>query len=385
MKFSALCLALVVTSAAAFSPAPVRSKTSLTTNAKSSSSSSSSTRLFISSWGKSGPTELNSSQAPQSPVENIQAYIPSPTSVEARKNLGGSVLVSGWTDSTLFDMLNNEDSAFEFDKIVAFSADSAKAKKQLLSRSARYTGLLNKLDYTQAATETSAFPTVEQLQGVSSWVAVVDDMAQVQEIASLCQAAESVENVSILVVNAAEAPSSAYDAALEQLKVSNTQYSIIAVGALHEDHEEGKIPCKYSDFDAEALPSKSIFSTHEALRMVTECLQLEAAVDKAYAMTELTDEDATSTPDYKLIKGLREAGYNRPQEIDHMVRLGTAEYEKALENFKELNPGDGVTTTQAWWEDENFQKSVKESSLRKEELMDSNKEREERLTLEAEK
>lgn len=54
--------------------------------------------------------------------------------------------------------------------------------------------------------------------------------------------------------------------------------------------------------------------------MITECLQLEVGVDKALSFAEVYDVNATET---KLIKGLREAGYARPQEIDHMLRDGT--------------------------------------------------------------
>jgi len=67
-----------------------------------------------------------------------------------------------------------------------------------------------------------------------------------------------------------------------------------------------------------------------------------------------------------LIKGLREAGYARPQEIDHMLRDGPANYQSAVDDFNEKNPNykDGYYTTDAWWEDEKFQASVKKSSLR---------------------
>jgi hypothetical protein len=46
-------------------------------------------------------------------------------------------------------------------------------------------------------------------------------------------------------------------------------------------------------------------------------------------------------------------------------------YQVAIDEFREKNPNykDGYYTTEAWWEDEQFQKSVKKSSLRaKEEL-----------------
>ena len=367
MKFSSVCLLAVLASpVCAF--APVSSK-------PSQLSSSSSSTLFISSWGKgSGASEFNANDVPQSPEENIQAYLAKPEPVEARANLSGNVLVSGWKDATLFNFLNSEDSAFEFDKIVAFSQDIVKAKKSLLSREARYTGLLDKLDYLEDE-GASALPTVEQLEGMTSWVAVVEEASKIEEIAALCKAADSVKNLSILLIDAIDLSSDTSEAVLEGLGACDTDYSLVSVGTLHEDHEEGKVPCKYEEFGG-SLAAGSVFSTNEAMRMVTECLQLESAVGKAYTLSEIEDSDSL---DFKLVKGLREAGYARPQEVDHMIRFGTSAYQEAIEAYKEKNPGDGVTTTHAWWEDENFQKSVKESSLRKEELLAANREREERL------
>jgi hypothetical protein len=67
------------------------------------------------------------------------------------------------------------------------------------------------------------------------------------------------------------------------------------------------------------LPSDAIFSRDEAMRMITECLQLECGVNKTLSFSEVYDVNATEA---KLIKGLRKAGYARPQEIDHMMNDG---------------------------------------------------------------
>merc|ERR1719378_1842168 len=79
------------------------------------------------------------------PDANIQTYLEEPTSVKVRggTKMTGTVLVSGFlnarerTDQFIFDLLNHEDSAFDFTKIVAFVDDVKFAKKRLLSRSAR--------------------------------------------------------------------------------------------------------------------------------------------------------------------------------------------------------------------------------------------------------
>merc|ERR1712151_924221 len=74
----------------------------------------------------------------------------------------------------------------------------------------------------------------------------------------------------------------------------------------------------------------------------------------------------------KLIKGLRQAGYARPQEIDHMMREGVEGYQKAIDDFMERNPDyDKGYTSDIWWESEEFQKSVRKRREKeaKEEIM----------------
>ena len=69
----------------------------------------------------------------------------------------------------------------------------------------------------------------------------------------------------------------------------------------------------------QVLPAKATFSREEMYRMVTELLQLECGVNQALVFAEVYNPNITEA---KLIKGLREAGYARPQEIDHMIRNG---------------------------------------------------------------
>jgi len=323
--------------------------------------------LYISSWGKADP-DMATTTENNNPDKNIQSYLEEPDSVDPRSNLEGKVLVSGFvntkerTDQFVFDLLNHEDSAFEFKKIVAFVDDIKFAKKRLLSRSARYTGLLDKLDFLEASSE-GALPTVDQLDGINSWLATVESkndlIAQVKNVAALAKDASSLENVSVVVTNAAGEVISAEDrsAAVEALKDTGKEYTLLVIGTL-EDRDEGKIPYKFRDFASDndedaSLLEDAVFSREEAIRMITETLQLDAGANKALTFSEVYDVNATET---KLIKGLREAGYARCQEIDHMLRDGPENYEKALDDFREKNPnwGDGVYATEAWWEDPKF-------------------------------
>merc|ERR1711957_513608 len=88
--------------------------------------------------------------------------------------------------------------------------------------------------------------------------------------------------------------------------------------------------------------------------------QLDAGANKTLTFSEVYDVNATEA---KLIKGLREAGYARCQEIDHMLRDGPKNYQTTLDEFAEKNPnwGSGVYATDAWWEDPKFLAQVEEA------------------------
>merc|ERR1711971_728722 len=183
------------------------------------------------------------------PEENLQGYIPTPEPIPAKSKLDGSVIVSGYvrskerTDQLVFDFLNAEESAFNFKKIIALVPDVKFAKKRLLSRSARYTGLLDKLDFLESST---SLPSAEQLDGVKHWVAHLEGgagMSQISELAELASKATSLENLSILLSNANGIDDiTASVSAIKSLDdLPDLQYSIVTVGKL-EDTPEGSKP-----------------------------------------------------------------------------------------------------------------------------------------------
>merc|ERR1711862_565163 len=64
----------------------------------------------------------------------------------------------------------------------------------------------------------------------------------------------------------------------------------------------------------------------------------------------------------KLIRGLRQAGYTRPQEIDHMITKGVKAYGDAIEEYKQKvyereNP-DPEEQARAWAKREYFRRSM---------------------------
>lgn len=310
------------------------------------SSSSTSTELYmISSWGVKGNPAFRTKER-LDPERNIQDYLPEPGPVEARSNIDGTILVSGLvnhkdrTDQFLFDLINHEDSAFEFKNITAFVDDATFAKKRLLSRSARYTGLLDKLHLIQAS-EPGALPKVEDLQNVKSWLAILENKdgnnnqliqhcKDISELAMLAAKSATgdvkLENVAIVLAGINELSTDACKSAVEavaKLSDVNVQYTVVAVGNLDDTRVEGSAAYQYEKLNEmeQVLPAKATFSREEMYRIVTELLQLECGVNQAFVFAEVYNPNITEA---KLIKGLREAGYARPQEIDHMIRNGPA-------------------------------------------------------------
>jgi len=92
---------------------------------------------------------------------------PAPAPIVAN-DLGGSVLISGLcnlktrTDQTLLDFLKESNT---FTKITAFVDVAAASKKRLTSRSARYSGLLDVLEFKEAKEE-GGLPSEVRLWGI---------------------------------------------------------------------------------------------------------------------------------------------------------------------------------------------------------------------------
>jgi hypothetical protein len=104
------------------------------------------------------------------------------------------------------------------------------------------------------------------------------------------------------------------------------------VGQL-EDTPEGSRPYEVSDFGTDAGVVVGTISRDESYRLVTECLALECGKNKALSFREV--KETVNSTAAKLIKGLREAGYTRPQEIHHMIVAGVTNYTKAIDEYKQ--------------------------------------------------
>eukprot|EP00568_Trieres_chinensis_P008423 CAMPEP_0183294528 /NCGR_PEP_ID=MMETSP0160_2-20130417/2835_1 /TAXON_ID=2839 ORGANISM="Odontella Sinensis, Strain Grunow 1884" /NCGR_SAMPLE_ID=MMETSP0160_2 /ASSEMBLY_ACC=CAM_ASM_000250 /LENGTH=397 /DNA_ID=CAMNT_0025455873 /DNA_START=253 /DNA_END=1446 /DNA_ORIENTATION=+ len=318
---------------------------------------SSSTRLFISSWGSGGPPHRHEKRPdPVNPSENVHAYLGPPEPPTSKPNLrGGTVLVSGFanddarTDQRMFDLLNDEfgESNFDFDDIVAFVDDAAFSKKRLTSRTARYSGLLNKLSFAQSDCP-GGLPSVEQLRGVTSWVANVgSDLSLLKAIGELSVLAD-VTNVSVLVTDASVL--NMYDSVGAVKTLRDRSYTVVAIGSATDEIGEGEYPYAISEFGTKEgeVAEGAAFSRDEGYRLVAGCLGLQCASGRAMTFQQVHDVNATET---KLIKGLREAGYSWSQEMEHMIDDGAARFEEACRKY-EADSANFKTEEMGWLERE---------------------------------
>jgi len=271
--------------------------------------------------------------------------------VTLRRNLGGTVTISGFNpeqpaSQEILAFLNNEFSPHlsdTFTKIVAHVDDVKIGKKRLIGRNARYTGLLDKLDFTQSESS-GALPTTAQLDGVSSWVAHVEggELSKVKEIVAVAEGAESVKNVAILVSGAQNVKGGELKEVEEMMKSKATtfEYTLVVVPEWNDEPEamtafgivnvtdvvEDDVPLFGDDG---VVPS---FSREESLRIITEALAIDKAAGKCVV--------ASAAPDMKslesmLVQGMREVGFDRLQEVEHMVTRGVKGYNDMLASEKE--------------------------------------------------
>ncbi|KAL3816746.1 hypothetical protein ACHAXA_004898 [Cyclostephanos tholiformis] len=252
-----------------------------------------------------------------------------------RPDLGTTVLISGFdpTDSSsieILDFLNSEDSPhFPFTKIIAHVEDVAVARKRLIGRNARYTGLLDKLTFSECASSSSPIPTADQLAGVSSWVAHVGsgDVARVAEIADAAEGAESVKNVAILVSGATGLGGDALRDVEGMLKGKATTFAYTLL-VVPEWNDEPEALCAFGivnvdDVEGSPFGVGESFSREESLRIITECLAIDKAAGKCVVASAAKD---TNSLEYMLIHGMREIGFKRIEEIEYMVTVGAKGY-----------------------------------------------------------
>lgn len=345
MKFITAGLASLA-GAGAFVPPSRPTNTHRPAVTASSSITSSSTTLY--QFGTLGfdTTNLYSREEEENmdKLNNVMQYlseVKAPTAV--RSDLGTSVLVSGFnpedpSSTEILAFLNDEESPhFQFTNIVAHVDDVKLAKKRLIGRNARYTGLLDKLKFSEGA----SLPTTDQLADVSSWVAHVGkgDMSKLVNIVTAAEASDSVKNVVILVSGAQHVEGGAMKEAEEMLKdkATNFAYTLLVVPEWNNDPEA---ICAFgivniTDVADAPFGNGETFSREESLRLISECLAIDKAAGKCVVANAAKEANSLEN---MLIQGMREIGFDRLEEIEHMVTRGAKGYNDLMAAEEEDTP-----------------------------------------------
>lgn len=235
-----------------------------------------------------------------------------------KRTSAGTVLVSGFldckdrTDQFVFDMLHKNE---VFEKIVAYSADTSFAKKRLTSRSARYTGLLDVLDFAEGTPEDLLKGADGPLDGVNSWLAFAVDAATLTKQAESAKAA-GVQNLVLLCTTDSD-----FTEAEKILADSPVAFTFIRTGEIVDGPDDRNV----IDVGAlaDGLEAGANITRNDAIRVAADSFILPQASNKAFTLFR-GGEDAAS-----YLKMLREAGFNRSTEIGAVIGGGKAEW---LEN-----------------------------------------------------
>eukprot|EP00970_Alexandrium_tamarense_P003410 scaffold530_cov193-Alexandrium_tamarense.AAC.38 len=332
-----------------------------TEEATNESSSSNNNSDDIGLFGGGDYSPVLTSNAPPSSQTKKTRYNPT-----LRTTLGSTVLLSGTHDPKLLTVLNNnnfgQDSIdnFEFEKIVALVEDVGGAKKRVISREARYSGLLDKLSIEEIGG--GLLPGKEKLEGVGSWIVRLD-LGEVgsllPQVAELAKGCEGLKNLVVMVEGVTDAATESVDGWDAVVAASesgdNFKCTLLAVGELYDEGKEGKlyhigkVGSLSKALTAGAAPT---MLRKEAYNIVGNLLALESTSNQALVAYEYSPEVvlAVQTPveegngqilvdgklkeddrvdelkdvkyETRLIQGCRELGWSRLAELDVLVDKG---------------------------------------------------------------
>lgn len=254
----------------------------------------------------------------------VKAVVPPPPK-GCVPGIGGTVLVSGCLKSSrdqfLFDLIHKQD---VFDKVVAFSEDTKATKKLLISRSARYSGLLNVLDFAEGSDASLVLDPASEtspLHGVDAWVSFQVPKSDATQQAEAAKQA-GVKHLVVVSEGVGAVDVKAIQAAVEG---SDTVFTLLQCGSAEDGTEEGgPIELKAVDPDsaeAFAIPDGSSFPRKEAMRVCAESLLLPPAKNKAFALLPGGEGKAA-----EYLKELRGKGYSRTQELGFFMTGGYEEF-----------------------------------------------------------
>merc|ERR1712224_1148875 len=221
------------------------------------------------------------------------------------------------SDQRVLDVLHAQN---VWGAIVAFSDDMVANKKRLMSRSARYSGLLGVLRFGELNSGDVA-TSLENAE-VQAWLAF--DVAP-SEVGATLQAAIKAKTVErVVVASTGPVP----DDQLKVVEGEDIDWSVVSfdVAALADDLPEGG-PLAV-DRDSQDLASA--ISRDDACRVVAEAFVLEPATKKRFVVSNGGEMSAL------YLRSLREQGFSRRAELGKLIQGDMAAFEEVQKPKEEV-------------------------------------------------
>eukprot|EP00316_Scyphosphaera_apsteinii_P023974 CAMPEP_0119312112 /NCGR_PEP_ID=MMETSP1333-20130426/25088_1 /TAXON_ID=418940 /ORGANISM="Scyphosphaera apsteinii, Strain RCC1455" /LENGTH=341 /DNA_ID=CAMNT_0007316673 /DNA_START=179 /DNA_END=1204 /DNA_ORIENTATION=+ len=212
-----------------------------------------------------------------------------------------SIIVTDGTDSfygsrSVFQYLHDFG---DYSTITACSTSVSDAKKMLLSRQARYSGLIDVLQFTEDDLGNA-------MVGATVWLTVNANESQLSEQLAKAQAA-GIKRVFILI--SADGPSATLDdsSALQNaLETTGMTYTVMRTGKLVADGAGGGLKiCDIADDGITDVSKEDVF------RFITEALTLDGANGRMLSLVSSIDESQ--------LKEMRLAGCDRREEVEALL------------------------------------------------------------------
>ena len=207
-----------------------------------------------------------------------------------------------------FQMLHDHG---DFSGIEAYSSGSgstADAKKMLLSRNARYSGLLDVLTFSEGEP-------AEAFAGADTWVSLNSDGAA---LSAQLAAAKAAGIKRVLLHFSTDGPTDGTDAGSLSGDLSGLTYTVLRTGTLTKAGGGGGM--KVGEL---ADPTCGEATKDDVYRIMTEALTLDSASGKMLSLC--------SSDDVTQLKAMRQSGCTRREEADALLGGKIKETEVVLE------------------------------------------------------
>jgi hypothetical protein len=221
------------------------------------------------------------------------------------------------SDQNVLDLLHAQN---VWGAIVSFSDDMVANKKRLVSRSARYSGLLGVLRFGELNSADVA--TSLEDNEVQAWLAF--DVAPNEVGATLAAAVKAKTVERVVVASTGPVP----DDQLKAVEGEDIDWSVVSfdVAALADDLPEGG-PLA---IDRDSQDLASAISRDDACRVVAEAFVLEPATKKRFVVSNGGEVSAA------YLRSLREQGFSRRAELGKLIQGDMAAFEEAQKPKEEV-------------------------------------------------